>query len=105
MLFRSRVEVVKHSLETIMVITDEKVTTVASDRDMAEASKRSMRAMRHFIQKELHMGHEESCYLMSLIGDMGICEAVSKLYTCRSEVPMSLFKAYNYCFEKALPPI
>ena len=98
-----RIEVVKRALDEIMIVGNGRVITVASDESMEEAGRRAMCAMRRFLVSELGMDEFESCTILSVVGDMCICQAVSRLRTCRTEVPLSLFEAYGYSFDKGLP--
>lgn len=100
-----KVEVVKKPVETIMVVGNGKVSTVCCSEDMREASERTARTMRHFLCSEVKMEEVESCFILSLVGDMGICEVVGKRVTCRTEVPLSLFEAYGYSFDVGMPAI
>ncbi|MEG2622778.1 MAG: acetamidase/formamidase family protein [Clostridia bacterium] len=93
-----RVEVLKRPLETVMVVGHGRAMTVCAAPTLEEAGFAATKAMRNFLQTELGMGYFESCTILSLLGDLCICEVVDPLMTCRMEVPLWLFEAYGYAF-------
>ena len=92
------VEVIKQSLETVMVVGNGRVMTIYAAPTLEEASFKAAQSMRRFLVKALGMSDFESCTILSLIGDMRINEVVDPLMCCRMEVPISLFEEYDYKF-------
>ncbi len=93
-----RVEVVKQSFETVMIVSGDRAMTVCAAKTLEEASFNATKAMRRFLERALGMSFFDSGCILSLLGDMRICEVVDPLMTCRMEVPLSLFDAYGYAF-------
>ena len=86
-------------IETVMVISDDDtVSTIWVDADLQVAAFEATKAMRRFMVKKLGLEFHQSCRLLSLVGDMGICEVVDPLMTCRMQVPKYVFDSYGYQF-------
>ncbi|HEY5523578.1 MAG TPA: acetamidase/formamidase family protein [Desulfuromonadaceae bacterium] len=94
-----RVDVIKRSYDTILVVGHGRVMTVNTAGTLEVAGFEAAKAMRRFLKVELGMDDFESCSILSLVGDMCICQVVDPLMTCRMEVPLSIFDAYGYTFE------
>lgn len=93
-----KVELVKKSYGGLVLLNEDKVMTIATAPTLDQASVQATKAMRRLLEKELGMEFHESCHVLSLVGDVRICQVVDPLMTCRMEVPMSLFRAYGYSF-------
>ncbi len=85
--------------ECPMVISEGYAMTLSSCMTLDEAAEQAAKAMRRFIQKSFGIPHWEACMLLSLVGDLRICQVVDPLKTCRMEVPLNVFEAYEYHFE------
>lgn len=94
-----RVQVVSGvEYECPMIISEGYAMTVVSAVTLDEAADQAAKAMRRFIQKAFSISHAEACMLLSLTGDLRICQVVDPLKTCRMELPLEIFKAYGFCF-------
>lgn len=93
-----RVDLVHKNYGGLLLLSEGKVMTIYSAPTLDEAAVLAVKAMRRFLTEELGMEFHESCRVLSLVGDVRICQVVDPLMTCRMEVPMSLFDAYHYTF-------
>lgn len=93
-----KVELVKKNYGGLVLLNEDKVMAIASAPTLDQAAVRVTKFMRELLEKELGMEFHESCRVLSLVGDVRICQVVDPLMTCRMEVPMSLFRAYGYFF-------
>lgn len=97
---RVKVSVLKDSSYPCpMVISSGYAMTVYSDASLDEAADISTRRMHQFLQTELGLPYAEAGMLLSLIGDLRVCQVVDPVKTCRMEVPMKVFEAYGYQFK------
>ena len=55
--------------------------------------------MRSFLIDQVKLPAHEAGMLLSLAGDLRICQAVDPNKTCRMELPRSVTKAYGYVFD------
>ena len=82
-----------------MLLSEGYAMAIVSSETLDEAAEEATKAMKRFIQKKFKIEHWEACMLLSLVGDLRICQIVDPLRTCRMEVPMEVFEAYGYSFE------
>lgn len=52
--------------------------------------------MHKFLINELNIDIHEAGMLLSLVGDLKICQVVDPLMTARMEFPISILDKYNY---------
>lgn len=93
-----KVDLVKKNYGGLVLLNEGKVITIATAPTLDEAAVQATKFMRKLLEKELGMEFHESCRVLSLVGDVRICQVVDPLMTCRMEVPMSLFQTYDYLF-------
>lgn len=93
-----KVELVHKDYGGLLLLSGDKVMTIRSAPTLDDAAVLATKAMRRLLADELGMEFHESCRVLSLVGDVRICQVVDPLMTCRMEVPMSLFRAYQYAF-------
>lgn len=93
-----KVTTLKEDYECPMVISEGYAMTLASCVSLDDAAEQAAKAMRRFIQRKLNLPHWETCMLLSLVGDLRICQVVDPLKTCRMEVPLAVFDAFGYKF-------
>lgn len=93
-----KVELQKKSYGTLLLRSEGKVMTICSAPTLDEAAVLATKRMRKILEQELGMEFHESCRILSLVGDLRICQVVDPLMTCRMEVPESVFQAYGYVF-------
>ncbi len=97
---RVQVSVIKdEDMEGPMLLSEGYAMAIVSAEKLDTAAEEATKAMKRFIQKKFKIEHWEACMLLSLVGDLRICQIVDPLRTCRMEVPMEVFQAYGYSFE------
>ena len=95
-----KVSVLKGSgYPTPFVLSEGHAMTLYSAESLDDAADNAARMMHRFLQKELGLPYVEAAMLLSLIGDIRICQVVDPLKTCRMEVPLYIFEKYNYKFK------
>ncbi|WP_047151115.1 acetamidase/formamidase family protein [Aneurinibacillus tyrosinisolvens] len=70
-----------------MIINEEHIITVASEVELDKAADRAVVNMVHFLNEEAGMDKAEATFLLSLAGDVRICQIVDPLKTARVELP------------------
>lgn len=93
-----RLDLIHKDYGGLLLLSEGKAMTICSAPTLDEAAVQATKAMRRLLAAELGMEFHESCRVLSLVGDVRICQVVDPLMTCRMEVPMSLFEAYHYTF-------
>lgn len=94
-----RVSVVKNcSLPTPFLVNSEIAAAIFSSETVDEACVGATMAMHTFLMKELGMNEHEAGMLLSVTGNLCICQIVDPEKTCRMEIPVSVTKAYQYTF-------
>ena len=92
-----KVDVVKgKQLPLPMLIQDKKLMTIASEKTMDLANQLAVLNMHEFLTKELGMDAHEAGFLISLAGDLKVCQIVDPLLTARMEISMDILEKYNY---------
>lgn len=94
-----RVTVVKNcSLPTPFLINSEIAASIYSAQTVDAASIGATMSMHGFLMQELGMDEHEAGMLLSVAGNLRICQIVDPEKTCRMEIPLSVPNAYNYTF-------
>lgn len=94
-----RVTVLKNcDLPTPFLVTPEIAAAIYSAKTLDDASVAATMAMHGFLTKELGMNAHEAGMLLSVVGDLRICQIVDPEKTCRMEIPRSIADAYKYTF-------
>lgn len=92
-----RVEVIKgRHLPLPLVVDGDALMAIASEQTLDEAAHAVTRAMHGFLTEELGMDTHEAGMLLSLIGELKICQIVDPLMTTRMELPLSVLECYGY---------
>lgn len=95
-----RVTVVKNcSLPTPFLVNSEIAAAIYSAKTLDDASVGATMAMHGFLMNELGLNEHEAGMLLSVAGDLRICQVVDPEKTCRMELPLSVVNAYNYSFQ------
>jgi amidase len=95
-----RVFVVKNcKLPTPFLVTPKDCLAIYSDNTLDEAAFNVTLRMREFLINEVGVDEHEAGMLLSLCGELCICQAVDPLKTCRMEVPMYVINQYGYEFD------
>jgi amidase len=84
------------SLPLPMVCAGEDVITIASEQTLDEAVVTATEMMHEFIQEALNMDLEEAGMLLSIVGNLRICQIVDPLMTVRMEFPLWILEQYGY---------
>jgi amidase len=86
-----RVGLVKQSTAPLpLVDTGELVATVSSAPDLDEAAQQAVMAMVRWLVAETALEVNDAAMLVSLAGDLRICQIVDPLMTCRLEIAKSI---------------
>ncbi|MHB9093255.1 MAG: acetamidase/formamidase family protein [Eubacteriales bacterium] len=92
-----RVTVLKElSLPLPMLQEGDSIMTLASSATLDEAAKLATMNMHSFLIKQLNMDIVEAGMLLSLAGDLRICQVVDPLMTARMELPLWILGKYDY---------
>jgi len=92
-----RVEVLKNkSLPLPLVVTKDSIMTISSKETLDEASKLATINMYSFLVEELKLSNEEASMLLSVAGDLKVCQVVNPLKTARFEIRKSVLNNYEY---------
>lgn len=86
-------------LPTPFLINSEIAAAIHSAETVDEACIGATMAMHSFLMKELGMNEHEAGMLLSVTGDLRICQIVDPEKTCRMEIPLSVADAYGYKFQ------
>ena len=94
-----RVSVIKdYALPTPFLLTDDAAMSICSAKTADEAADRATLAMHRFLVKELGMDGHDAGMLLSIAGNLRVCQVVDPEKTFRMEIPRSVTKAYGYQF-------
>lgn len=94
-----RVTVVKgQPLPLPFLVTREHAMAIYSAEGLDAAAEGTTLRMRSFLIDQVKLPAHEAGMLLSLTGDLRICQAVDPNKTCRMEVPLSVLDACGYAF-------
>ncbi|MBE5792832.1 MAG: acetamidase [Clostridiales bacterium] len=94
-----KITVLKNSkLPTPFIVDDKHAISVYSAETADEACEGATINMFNCLMNELHMTDHEAEMLLSVIGNVCICQIVDPERTARMEVPIGVFEAYGYKF-------
>jgi len=82
-----------------LIDTGTTVSTIVSDEDLNLAARGSVQAMVTWIEKSSSLNMNESNMLVSLVGDVRICQIVNPLMTCRLDMPKRILEQLGISFE------
>lgn len=95
-----KVTVVKNcGLPTPFLVNSEIAAAIYSAETLDDASVGATMAMHGFLMQELGMNEHEAGMLLSVAGNLRICQVVDPEKTCRMEIPVSIANIYNYNFQ------
>lgn len=69
------------------------ISVIVSAPDLDEAARRSVQEMVRWIAAETELGINDANMLISLVGDVRICQIVDPLMTCRLDMPSDVLKS------------
>ena len=94
-----RVTVVKgQPLPLPFLVTGEHAMAIYSDEGLDAAAQGATLRMRAFLMDQAKLAAHEAGMLLSLAGDLRICQAVDPNKTCRMELPLSILRDCGYEF-------
>ncbi|WP_027631974.1 acetamidase/formamidase family protein [Clostridium hydrogeniformans] len=95
-----KIEVIKEDikLSSPMIKDDKGYYTVASGETLDEAIEIASYNMANILMEKTNISFEETVMLLSICGDLEICQVVDPLKTVRLFVPLSIFKSYDIEF-------
>jgi amidase len=92
-----RVSVIKDKILPLPLLREgEHLMTIASAETLDLAAKQATIQMHRFLTNELGLEFNEAGMLLSLVGDLRICQVVDPLMTARMELPLSILVNYDY---------
>jgi amidase len=92
-----RVTVIKDKLLPLPMLKEgNHLITIASAETLDQAAKDATIQMHRFLINELGLEFNEAGMLLSLIGNLRICQVVDPLMTARMELPLSVLEKYHY---------
>lgn len=84
------------SLPLPLLLEGDHIMTIASAESLDDAAAMATRNMHTFLMKELKMDMHEAGMLLSLVGELRICQVVDPLKTARMEFPKWILEKYHY---------
>lgn len=93
-----RVNVVrnKNCVPYPMIETEDKLITIASREHVEEAWRAAARQMYDFMKEKIGMSYEDAGMLLTLTGDLVICQTVNPMKTVRMELPRYITQSYGF---------
>ena len=70
--------------------------TLASEDSLDEAASKATRNMHEFLVQELGMDQTDAAMLLSVEGDLRICQVVDPRKTARLELPLAILRQCGY---------
>lgn len=93
-----RVSVVrnKNCVPYPMIETKDKLMTIASKESVEDAWKAATRQMYEFMKEKIGMNYEDAGMLLTMTGDLAICQTVNPMKTVRMELPRNITWSYGF---------
>ncbi|PNR95342.1 acetamidase/formamidase family protein [Petrotoga sp. 9PWA.NaAc.5.4] len=73
-----------------IIKTEDQIYTVASKMSLDEAAKKATINMVTFLSHEYNLSEEKAMFLLSVVGNLQICQIVDPLKTVRMEMPLEI---------------
>jgi amidase len=86
----------KKSLPLPMVVDDKTLSIIFSAKTIDQAAETVTKIAHAFLIEHLGMEIHEAGKILSLVGNLGICQIVNTLKTVRMEIPISIIENYGY---------
>ncbi|HWQ43998.1 MAG TPA: acetamidase/formamidase family protein [Desulfosporosinus sp.] len=80
------------------VKTSKAIYMIASEKSLDEAAIRATKNMVHFLVSECALSQYDAITLLSIAGNLQICQIVDPLKTVRMELPLSVLDQLEYTF-------
>lgn len=93
-----RVDVVKNRncVPYPMIETSEKLITIASAEDVEAAWRKAVRQMYGFLKEKIGLDDKDAGMLLTMAGDLVICQTVNPMKTVRMEFPRYITSSYGF---------
>ena len=78
--------------------TSKAIYMIASEKSLDEATLRATKNMVHFLVNECALSNYDAITLLSIAGNLQICQIVDPLKTVRMELPLSVLEQLRYSF-------
>ncbi len=93
-----RIDVVrnKNCVPYPMIETDGRLITIASGKTVEEAWRAASRQMFDFMKDKIGMDYQDAGMLLTMTGDLIICQTVNPMKTVRMEIPLYITKSYGF---------
>lgn len=93
-----RVDVVKNKncVPFPMIETGQKLITIASGDQIEAAWRKAVRQMYSFLTEKIGLDDEDAGMLLTLAGDLVICQTVNPMKTVRMEMPRYITASYGF---------
>ena len=93
-----RVDVVKNRncVPYPMIETSEKLITIASAEDVEAAWRKAVRQMYGFLKEKIGLDDNDAGMLLTMAGDLVICQTVNPMKTVRMEFPRYITSSYGF---------
>lgn len=93
-----RVDVVKNKncVPYPMIETSEKLITIASAEDVEAAWRKAVRQMYNFLKEKIGLDDKDAGMLLTMAGDLVICQTVNPMKTVRMEFPRYITSSYGF---------
>lgn len=79
-----------------IIVTKNSIITISSSAVLENAIHEAVIEMKDWLEKELNMDPIEASMLLSVVGDVKICQVVNPLKTVRMELPIWVVNQYGY---------
>ena len=73
-------------------IADDRLIIIGAAKTVESAWKLATARMEAFISSKTGLSHEDTSILLSLCGDLAVCQTVNPMKTVRMELPLNIFK-------------
>ena len=90
----------KTMIPTPMVETKASVAVVGSAKSLDKCQRICLAKMASFLTDTAGIETNEACRLMSIVGQLRVCQVVDPLKTMRFEFPKSVLKAYGFSMSR-----
>jgi amidase len=92
-----KIDVIKNkSLPLPMVVDEKTLSIIFSAKTLDQAAETVTKLAHAFLIDHLGMENHEAGQILSLVGNLRICQIVSNLRTARMEIPISILEKYGY---------
>ncbi|CEH29214.1 acetamidase [Aneurinibacillus migulanus] len=85
-----------------MIINNEHLITISSEKELDKAADQAVINMVNFLYEQVEVSKETATFLLSIAGDLRICQVVDPLKTARMELPMQYVKALGLNLDQYL---